>query len=75
MKNEQISEFQRIEDQFSEAVISNKVEKIKKCITEDWMLVDAQGGIIPQERFFQVLEQGLLSHDAMVKEVLRVKVY
>lgn len=67
--------FQKIEDNFNEAVISNKVEEIKKCITSDWILVDSQGGIIPQEGFFQVLEQGMLSHSTMTKEVLRVKIY
>ncbi|MEX2379726.1 MAG: nuclear transport factor 2 family protein [Vicingaceae bacterium] len=67
--------FQEIEDNFNKAVVSNDVEEIKKCISEDWVLVDAQGGIIPQERFFSVLEQGLLSHSTMTKEVLRVKSY
>src|SRR5688572_13383245 len=70
-----ITQFQEIEDNFNKAVISNKVEEIKKCISNDWVLVDTQGGIIPQERFFGVLEQGLLSHSTMTKEVLRVKVY
>jgi ketosteroid isomerase-like protein len=37
--------------------------------------VDSQGGIIPQERFFYILEQGFLSHHTMTKEILRVKVY
>jgi ketosteroid isomerase-like protein len=67
--------FQEIENNFNDAVISNSVEEIKKCITIDWVLVDSQGGIIPQERFFNVLEQGLLSHTTMTKEVLRVKIY
>ena len=76
MTNEQIiSAFQIIEDNFNEAVISNKVDEIKKCITEDWVLVDSQGGILPQEKFFNVLEQGLLAHHTMTKKVLRVKVY
>lgn len=76
MTDEQlISEFQKIEDEFNAAVISNSVDEIKKCITIDWILVDSQGGIIPQERFFSVLEQGLLSHSTMTKEILRVKVY
>ena len=68
-------QFQQIEDNFNSAVISNKVDEIKKCITADWVLVDSQSGIIPQEGFFRVLEQGLLSHATMTKEVLRVKVY
>ena len=76
MTDEQlISEFQKIEDNFNKAVISNKVDEIKKCVTEDWVLVDSQGGIIPQEGFFRVLEQGLLSHDTMTKQILRVKIY
>ncbi len=76
MTDEQlISEFQKIEDDFNKAVISNKVDEIKKCVTVDWVLVDSQGGIIPQEGFFRVLEQGLLSHDTMTKQILRVKVY
>ncbi len=76
MTNEQlINQFQQIEDKFNSAVISNSVGEIKKCITGDWVLVDSQGGIIPQEGFFNVLEQGLLSHSTMTKEILRVKVY
>lgn len=67
--------FQEIEDNFNAAVILNNVEEIKKCITDDWVLVDSQGGIIPQETFFSVIEQGLLSHTTMTKEILRVKVY
>jgi len=72
---ELIQQFQVIEDNFNMAVISNKVEEIKKCITSDWVLVDSQGGVIPQEGFFRVVEQGLLSHSTMTKEILRVKVY
>src|SRR4030095_4656963 len=76
MKDEQlISEFQKIEDDFNKAVISNKVDEIKKCVTEDWVLVDSQGGIIPQEGFFRMLEQGLLSHHTMTKQILRIKIY
>ena len=70
-----INQFQQIEDNFNAAVISNSVGEIKKCITADWVLVDSGGGIIPQEGFFNVHEQGLLSHSTMTKEILRVKVY
>ncbi len=76
MTDQQVKEkFQQIEDNFNKAIISNDIEEIKKCISNDWILIDSQGGIIPQERFFQVLHQGLLSHQLMTKEVLRVKIY
>lgn len=76
MTDEQLKQhFQEIEDNFNKAIVSNNVTEIKKCISDDWVLVDSQGGIIPQKRFFQVIEQGLLSHSSMNKEILRVKVY
>lgn len=76
MTEEQLKkQFQEIENNFNTAVISNSVSEIKKCITGDWVLVDSQGGIIPQEGFFSVLQQGQLSHSTMTKEILRVKVY
>lgn len=74
-ENQLKEQFQQIEDNFNVAVISNNAEEIKKCISVDWVIVDSQGGILPQERFFSVLEQGLLTHSTMTKEVLRVKVY
>lgn len=76
MTEEQLEDyFQEIEDNFNKAVITDDINEIKKCITNDWVLVDSQGGIIPQEKFFSVLEQGLLSHSTMTKQVLRVKIY
>lgn len=76
MTDEQVNhQFQKIEDNFNEAVISNKVDEIKKCITSDWVLIDSQGGILAREEFFKVIEQGLLTHTTMTKEILRVKIY
>ena len=76
MTNEQlITEFQIVEDNFNKAVISNNLTEISKFISTDWVLVDAQGGIIPKERFYYAVEQGLLKHTTMTKEILRVKVY
>jgi ketosteroid isomerase-like protein len=76
MTDEQLmKQFQHIVENFNAAVISNNVDNIKKCVTADWVLVDSQGGVVPQERFFNVLEQGLLSHSTMTKHILLVKVY
>ncbi len=75
MTDDQLKQqFQQIEDRFNKAVVSNSVEEIKKCITKDWVLV-GEGGIFPQEGFFQMVEQGVLSHDMMTKEITRVKIY
>ncbi len=64
---EYVAYFQQIENNFNEAVVSNSIDEIKKCIPADWVLVDSRGGIIPYEGFFKVLEDGLLSHTTMTK--------
>src|SRR5690625_629648 len=67
--------FHQIEENVNQAVISNDIDALKQCITEDWDWVDTQGGIIRQERCVHAVEQRLRSHSTMTKEVLRVKVY
>lgn len=68
-------QFQQIEDNFNLAVISNSIDEIKKCVTSDWVLIDSQGGIIPQEGFFKGSGTRFSNHSTMTKEILRVKVY
>jgi len=74
-EEELINQFQAVEDIFNQAVVSNNTSEIRKCVSDDWVLIDTQGGIIPKERFFYVVEQGMLRHTSMSKEILRVKVY
>lgn len=76
MTDQQIKEeFQQIEDNFNRAIISNDIEEIKKCISEDWELIDTQSGTVSREKFLHVVESGLLSHSTMTKELLAVRVY
>jgi ketosteroid isomerase-like protein len=75
MNDQLISEFKTVEDAFNDAVVSNKVDEISKCISDDWVLIDAQGGIIERQGFLHAVAQGLLSHTTMTKEILRVKIY
>ncbi|MBC7935685.1 MAG: nuclear transport factor 2 family protein [Rhizobacter sp.] len=76
MTNEQlIPFFQAVEGAFSKAIVSNDTRKIDKFTADDWVLIDAQGGIISKQSFFSVVENGQLTHATMTKEVLRVKVY
>jgi ketosteroid isomerase-like protein len=72
---ELVSEFEVIENAFNHAVVSNNTTEIAKCISDDWVLIDAQGGIVPRASFFNAVEKGLLTHATMTKEILRVKVY
>jgi len=68
-------ELETVEDAFNRAVISNSVSEISACISEDWVLVTPEAGIVPRERFLQAVGTGILSHDSMTKDVERVRVY
>ena len=62
-------ELEAVEEAFNRAVVSNDVAEISACISEDWVLVTPEAGPVPRERFLQAVEQGILSHDSMSKEL------
>lgn len=68
-------ELEQAEEDFNRAVVSNDVAAISSCTSEDWILVTPEAGPIPRDRFLHVVEQGILSHDSMSKDVSRVRVY
>ena len=70
-----IEQFQLVDNEFNQALITNNVEEISKYISADWILLEAQFGIITKDRFLHVIERGDLIHTAMNKKVLRVKAY
>jgi ketosteroid isomerase-like protein len=67
--------FQAIEDRFNDAMVSNNVERIAQCISDDWVLVTPEKGPIGREVILQAISSGMLTHDSMTKHVLRAKVY
>jgi len=56
-----------LEDAFNKAMISNDVEQISRCITDDWILVTPEAGPIPRSRILSVIASGLLTHATMTK--------
>jgi ketosteroid isomerase-like protein len=70
-----IEQFTKIEDTFNAAMISNDVAEIAECITDDWCLVTPERGPIGRADILGVIERGVLTHDSMTKDVVRVKVY
>lgn len=76
MRNEPyFEELEAVEAAFNRAVISNDVEQIAHCTSEDWVLVTPEAGLVPRERFLQAVARGVLSHDTMTKDIDRVRVY
>jgi ketosteroid isomerase-like protein len=71
----QADELARVEENFNQAMISNDVARISACITDDWVIVTPEAGVLPRSRILHVIETGELEHDTMTKDAGRVKVY
>jgi len=68
-------ELAQVEEDFNQAMVSNDVSRIGACVTDDWVLVTSEVGVVPRSRILHVIESGELSHDTMTKHVVRVRAY
>jgi ketosteroid isomerase-like protein len=68
-------ELVRMEEEFADAIVKNNPEEIREFVTEDWIIINADGGIIDRKRFLEVIESGTLTHEMMESDDMRVRVY
>jgi len=68
-------ELLKLEEQFSEAIIKNDPEAIERLVADEWMIINADGGVIDKERFLGVIKSGALTHEMMESHDMRVRVY
>jgi ketosteroid isomerase-like protein len=73
MKTEE--ELLKLEKAFAEAIVKNDLEAIGRLVTDDWIIIDPDGGIVDRTRFFEVIKSGVLTHEIMESEDFRVRVY
>src|SRR5690606_39181285 len=59
-----------LEEAFNDAMVSNDVERIARCITDDWILVTPEAGPVPRSRILEVIGTGRLTHTTMTKTAL-----
>jgi ketosteroid isomerase-like protein len=63
------------EKEFTDAIAKNDLEAIERFVTDDWIIINADGGIINKERFLGVIKSGTLTHEMMESDDMRVRVY
>lgn len=61
------AELEAAEAAFNAAMISNDPAAIRRCITEDWVLVTPEVGPVPAARILALIEDGTLGHHTMDK--------
>ena len=68
-------ELLKVERDFAAAVLSNNAEAIGKFLTDDWAIVDADGGIIDKARFLGAIKSGTLVHEEMELDDMTVRAH
>jgi ketosteroid isomerase-like protein len=68
-------ELVKVAEKFADAIVKNNPEEIRQFVTDDWIIINADGGIIDKERFFEVINSGTLTHEMMESDDMRVRVY
>lgn len=68
-------EILKVEEAFADAIARNDLEVIGRFVSDDWIIISADGGIIDKERFFEVIKSGALTHETMESDDIRIRVY
>jgi ketosteroid isomerase-like protein len=74
-RNEVKEELVKVEEEFADAIVKNNPEEIGQFVTDDWIIINADGGIIDRKRFLEVIKSGTLTHEMMESDDMRVRVY
>ena len=69
------AEFAALEDAFNGAMISNDVDRIAACISDDWVLITPEVGPVSREGMLGAIASGRLTHQTMSKDIAIVRVY
>jgi ketosteroid isomerase-like protein len=74
-RNEMEEEVLKVEKGFVDAIVRNDPDGIERFVSDEWIIINADGGIIDKERFLGVIKSGALAHDLMESDDVRVRVY
>jgi ketosteroid isomerase-like protein len=65
----------KLEKEFTAAIVRNDPEAIGRFVTDDWIIINADGGITDKERFLGVIKSGTLTHEMMESDDIRLRFY
>jgi ketosteroid isomerase-like protein len=68
-------EILQMEKDFGQAVIKNDADAVGQFLTDDWIIIDPDGGVIDKARFLDVIKSGALTHEQMDSDDVRIRVY
>ena len=63
-----------LEEAFNAAMISNDIERIAACVSDDWLLITPEAGPVSRAVIFDAIRSGRLTHATMQKRALHARV-
>jgi ketosteroid isomerase-like protein len=68
-------EIVKMETDFGQAVIKNDADAVGQFLTDDWIIIDPDGGVIDKTHFLDVIRSGALAHEQMDSDEVRIRIY
>jgi ketosteroid isomerase-like protein len=68
-------ELLKLEKEFTQAIVKNDADAITRFLADDWIIIDADGGIVDKARFLGVIKSGALTHEIMETDEVAVLIY
>ena len=65
----------KLEEDFAKAIVSNDADAVAQFVSDDWIIIDPDGGVIDKGRFLAVMRSGALTHEAMESTDVRLRAY
>jgi ketosteroid isomerase-like protein len=69
------NELLRVEAEWTQAFMKNNAAAIERFIADDWVIVDADGGVIDKAKFLAAIKSGALTHDTIKLDEPNVRIY
>src|SRR3990172_1015090 len=67
-------EFEKLEREWSQAIVLNDAQAINRFMAEDWVIV-GESGITEKSQFLRLVTSGDLTHEMMGADVKRLAIY
>jgi len=69
------SALRSVAEAWDHAMVLNDAEAIGQFMSEEWVIVGSDGGMMDRSAFLELVRTGRLTHDVMTTDDARIRVY
>lgn len=68
-------ELATVESKWNQSIVANDVKEIGRYMSDDWVIIGTEGGIVSKSSFLEWVRSGDLVHSRMDFENVRMQIY